>query len=152
MSPPIRSSCGASLGLWWSTLTVLFLLGIHTRLYPLLFVFLLLSVLVSSPPLIDYYFKSPNWQRRRVIYSKLHLRPSYCRLFALPEVHGHLDFTVNLRPTMHCVLGRVADVLDWITCCEDLDSRVTALVWNPGECVLHCIAIYYIWICSWKKQ
>ena len=46
-----------------------------------------------------------NEQRRRVFYSKLHSRPSYCRLFPLPDVHSHLDFNINPRPTMHCVVA-----------------------------------------------
>lgn len=55
---------------------------------------------------------SPIGHRRRIFYRKLHSRPSYYRLSPLPELRSHLDFTIILRPTMHCVLAPRATGMD----------------------------------------
>lgn len=87
---------------------------------------------------------SPIGHRRRIFYRKLHSRPSYYRLSPLPELRSHLDFTISLRPTMHCVLAPRATGTDH----KELDCIIIILYYI----IYKCCCFYKVIISKKKKE
>lgn len=83
-------------------------------------------------------------QRRRILSSKLHSRPPDCKLYPLPDVHSHLDFTT--RPTSHNALRcSFEELLEWIIMLKGfihLDNVVVPQCAGTRELRFH--------ICAWS--
>lgn len=82
-------------------------------------------------------------QRRRIFYSKLHLRPSCSRLYPLPDVHCHLDFTIGLRPTMRCVVARRPAGVDYNETGTGLSRCCAVIALAPGSIFLCLFMIFF---------
>lgn len=102
---PIRYSFGAGLGLCWRTLTVLLLVGIHTRLYPQLFVILLLSMNVPSTRTAStpHGFWCKRTETKNILLeTSFKASPQQALSSTWRSPPSWINFNDGPLPTMHC--------------------------------------------------